>query len=99
MSSRASADETPVLENALVESVYQQNELVPCTCGVFLSGQFIRGSADPPKGNAALMHELEDKFPCTLLGNKQCTNKCLDIVCIRFFCFLKYLKQIKNKIV
>ena len=86
--SRATADEeAPILENALVESAYQPDELVPCTCGVFLSGQFIRGSADPPKGNAALMHELEDKFPCTLLGNKQCTNKCLDIVCFHLFVF------------
>lgn len=57
-------------------------EIVPCTCGVFLSGQFVKGSADPPRGNAALLHELMVPLPCTPMGLKQCTNKCLDAVSI-----------------
>ncbi|RZF38900.1 hypothetical protein LSTR_LSTR014705 [Laodelphax striatellus] len=53
---------------------------VPCTCGVFLSGQFTRGSHSQPKGNPVLMHEYEDVFPCSAVGNKQCINKCLDVL-------------------
>ena len=51
-----------------------------CMCGVFLSGQFKKGSKEPPKGNPALLHELSDTFPCSNIGNKMCTNKCLDVV-------------------
>ncbi|XP_022200265.2 follicle cell protein 3C-1 [Nilaparvata lugens] len=53
---------------------------IPCTCGVFMSGQFTRGSHSQPKGNPVLMHEYEDVFPCTAVGNKQCINKCLDVL-------------------
>lgn len=52
----------------------------PCTCGVFLSGQFTKGSSDQPKGLPALVHEQETTYACNALGNKQCTNKCLDAV-------------------
>ncbi|XP_069701963.1 follicle cell protein 3C-1 isoform X2 [Periplaneta americana] len=52
----------------------------PCVCGVFLSGQFVKGSHDPPTGNAALLHEHTDSLPCNAYGNKQCTNKCLDSI-------------------
>ncbi|KAJ8870773.1 hypothetical protein PR048_027072 [Dryococelus australis] len=52
---------------------------VPCTCGVFLSGDFIWGSREGPRGNAALMHEHPDPLPCTPLGIKHCTNRCLDL--------------------
>lgn len=51
-----------------------------CTCGVFLSGQFKKGSGEPPKGPAALMHEQDTKYACTPLGAKQCSNKCLETV-------------------
>nr|CAD7413404.1 unnamed protein product [Timema poppensis] len=53
---------------------------VPCTCGVFLSGQFTKNSQEPPKGHPALLHEHPDPFPCNIWGNKQCTNRCLDII-------------------
>lgn len=49
-----------------------------CTCGVFLNGQFKRGQQ--PTGNAALLHEQDSMYPCTPLGQKQCTNKCLETV-------------------
>jgi hypothetical protein len=55
-------------------------ESFPCVCGVFLSGQFVKGSHDPPKGNAALLHEHPEPLPCNSFGNKQCINKCLDLV-------------------
>ncbi|KDR24414.1 follicle cell protein 3C-1 isoform X2 [Zootermopsis nevadensis] len=55
-------------------------ESFPCVCGVFLTGQFVKGSRDPPRGNAALLHENSDPLPCNPFGNKQCTNKCLDLI-------------------
>lgn len=67
-----------------------QNNIVPlpaapepsCVCGVFLSGQFIKGSNQQPVGNPALLHEQGDRFACNSMGNKQCVNKCLDLVSI-----------------
>lgn len=53
-------------------------EQAACTCAVFLSGQFKKGS--PPTGNPALLHEHDTLFPCTAMGNKQCVNKCLESV-------------------
>lgn len=51
-----------------------------CTCGVFLSGQFKKASSEPPVGHPALMHEQDAMFPCTPMGSKQCSNKCLEMV-------------------
>lgn len=51
-----------------------------CTCGVFFSGQFKRGSTEQPKGPPVLMHEQDFQYPCTPLGSKQCSNKCLEVV-------------------
>ncbi|GAB0088932.1 Follicle cell protein 3C-1 [Sergentomyia squamirostris] len=58
----------------------QVNEIErhPCNCAVFMSGQFTKGSKEPPRGSPALIHEHEDTYPCTLLGMKQCTNWCLE---------------------
>lgn len=55
-------------------------EQIPCTCGVFLTGQFKKGSQEPPKGNPVLMHEQELQFSCNAAGVKQCTNRCLEMV-------------------
>lgn len=52
-----------------------------CTCGVFFSGQFKRMSNEPPKGQPVLMHEQDMQYSCTPLGTKQCSNKCLEVVC------------------
>ncbi|XP_059619560.1 uncharacterized protein LOC132263679 [Phlebotomus argentipes] len=49
-----------------------------CSCAVFLSGQFTKGSKEPPRGSPALIHEHEEAFPCTKPGLKQCTNWCLE---------------------
>lgn len=51
-----------------------------CTCAVFLSGQFTKGSNQPPLGNPALLHEQENVMACNPMGSKQCTNKCLETV-------------------
>lgn len=51
-----------------------------CTCGVFLSGQIVKGSKQPPIGNAVLLHEQDNFVQCTPIGHKQCTNKCLESV-------------------
>lgn len=53
---------------------------VGCVCGVFLSGQFKKGTKEQPTGNPVLLHEQSDSFPCTLHGNKQCINKCLEMI-------------------
>ncbi|XP_047369402.1 follicle cell protein 3C-1 [Vespa velutina] len=55
-------------------------ESVGCICGVFLSGQFKKGTKEQPTGNPALLHEQSELFPCTPLGNKQCINKCLEMI-------------------
>ncbi|KAF6206630.1 hypothetical protein GE061_017866 [Apolygus lucorum] len=62
----------------LLNAVPKMPELTPCTCGVFLSGQFNRTS--PVRGNPVLMNEHNEHFACTNMGNKQCINKCLDVL-------------------
>ncbi|XP_050438145.1 follicle cell protein 3C-1 [Adelges cooleyi] len=54
--------------------------ITPCTCGVFLSSQFTKGSGKQPSGYAALMHEQDEPATCNALGIKTCTNRCLDII-------------------
>lgn len=52
----------------------------PCTCSVFMSGQFKRGSTAQPTGYPALIQELPQAYTCNALGQKTCINKCLDAV-------------------
>jgi hypothetical protein len=52
----------------------------PCSCAVFMSGQFKKGSTDQPKGVPALIQETENFFPCTPAGTKLCINKCLESI-------------------
>lgn len=51
-----------------------------CTCAVFMSGQFKRGSTEQPTGFAALISELEQAYPCNPVGMKTCVNRCLESV-------------------
>lgn len=60
-----------------------------CTCGVFLTGQFKKGES--PKGYPALMHEQDSMYPCTPLGTKQCSNKCLETVSTNQNCFINLI--------
>lgn len=53
---------------------------VPCTCGVFLSGQFKKGSKEQPKGVPVLTQEMDTPFMNNAIGNRQCINKCLEVV-------------------
>lgn len=70
---------------------------IGCTCGIFLSGQFKKGSKEPPKGNPALLNEHFEVYPCNNHGNKLCSNKCLDVVSKYIYIFLIILKNnIKN---
>lgn len=69
------------------EIVTAENELTPCTCGVFMSGQFKKGSSEQPKGYAALISEQETNFSCTPAGTKLCINKCLDFVSLLYSFF------------
>lgn len=68
------------LENALAKFQKPDAGQGSCTCAVFLTGQFTKGSQEKPKGHPALLNEHEVLFPCTAAGNKQCTNKCLETV-------------------
>lgn len=61
-----------------LNSTTTSKELVPCTCGIFLNGQFKKGS--PPKGNPALQSEIDIVYPCNAPGFKLCQNRCLDTV-------------------
>lgn len=51
-----------------------------CSCAVFLSGQFKKGSGEQPKGLPALIQETEIAYPCTPAGTKLCINKCLESI-------------------
>ncbi|XP_017086167.1 follicle cell protein 3C-1 [Drosophila eugracilis] len=54
----------------------QENQPVPCTCGVFLSSQISNGLPTKP-----LIHqELDRMFPCNAIGSKQCQTKCLETI-------------------
>ncbi|XP_017099213.2 follicle cell protein 3C-1 [Drosophila bipectinata] len=54
----------------------QDNQPVPCTCGVFLSSQIQNGLPTAP-----LIHqELDRMFPCNAIGRKQCQTKCLEAI-------------------
>lgn len=68
--------------NDIVPTTIKTNSSEPigCVCAVFLSGQFKKGSKEQPKGYPALLHEHPDPIPCNVIGNKLCTNKCLDAV-------------------
>lgn len=66
-------------------SSQEESEPIPCTCGVFLSGQFKKGSKKQPKGMPVLTQEMDTSFMNNAVGNRQCTNKCLELV--RIFSF------------
>lgn len=51
-----------------------------CTCGVFMSGQFKKGSTEQPKGLPALIQETDLAYPCNPTGTKMCINKCLESI-------------------
>lgn len=53
---------------------------IGCVCGIFLSGQFKKGSKEQPKGTPVLMHDQPESFPCTTVGNRLCINKCLETI-------------------
>lgn len=71
--------ETPsnsAVENETVSGSYNET----CVCGVFLTGQFKRGSPKPPTGNPVVSVEPDDPVPCGSSGVKKCTTKCLEVV-------------------
>ncbi|KAJ8918280.1 hypothetical protein NQ315_014150 [Exocentrus adspersus] len=60
--------------------IEEAKDPVPCTCGVFLSGQFKKGSKDQPKGVPVLTQEMDTPFSNNAVGNRQCVNKCLELI-------------------
>ncbi|KAL1459860.1 hypothetical protein WDU94_011813 [Cyamophila willieti] len=67
-------------EQEVVPEVRKSVEPVACTCGIFMSGQFQKASKTPPKGNPIVMTEMEETYQCNPAGNKQCINKCLEML-------------------
>lgn len=63
-----------------LNSLSATSDNVPCSCAVFMSGQFKKGSSEQPKGHPALIQETGHVFPCTPAGTKLCTNKCLETI-------------------
>lgn len=51
-----------------------------CTCAVFMSGQFKKGSMEQPTGFPALISEENQAYPCNPIGMKTCVNRCLESV-------------------
>lgn len=71
-----------------IEELSETNGPNPCTCGIFLSGQIVKGSKQPPKGEPVLLQEMENHFMNNAVGNRQCINKCLELVSRYLFVFL-----------
>ncbi|XP_026830811.1 uncharacterized protein LOC105283049 [Ooceraea biroi] len=74
------AEKNSTVSNIVKSSTNSHEQSVGCVCAVFLSGQFKKGSKEQPKGYPALFHEHPDPLPCTAIGNKLCTSKCLDAI-------------------
>lgn len=68
--------------SSIVTSTNSSEQPVGCVCAVFLSGQFKKGSKEQPKGYPALLHEHPDPLPCSNIGNRLCTSKCLEAVSV-----------------
>lgn len=64
---------SPIVANSISDGT-------PCSCAVFLSGQFKKGSSEQPKGLPALIQETDFTFACTPTGTKMCVNKCLESI-------------------
>lgn len=70
------------IKSTNVTSTNSTKQPIGCLCGVFLSGQFTKGSKEQPKGFPLLVHEHPDPLPCTIAGNKLCTSKCVEAVSV-----------------
>ncbi|KOC59694.1 Follicle cell protein 3C-1 [Habropoda laboriosa] len=66
------------LNNTLIISTTESP--IGCVCGIFLSRQFKKDSKEPPIGNPAVVYDQPQTFFCTPIGNKLCTNKCLETI-------------------
>lgn len=71
---------TTVKANSLPTSDVKTNSTTSCTCGVFLTSQFVKGSDEQPKGDPAMIQEVNKVFPCNIIGQKQCQTKCLESI-------------------
>ncbi|XP_053690880.1 follicle cell protein 3C-1 [Sabethes cyaneus] len=72
------AKQTDLESNSYVQ---KSVEIEPCSCAIFLTGQFNKHNrTEPPRGNPAIQLELMQNFPCNAAGNKLCSNRCLDAI-------------------
>jgi hypothetical protein len=66
--------------NPLLQQQMAPEGSATCQCAVFMSGQFKKGSTEPPKGYPAITQETDIAYPCTSSGTKMCINKCLETI-------------------
>ncbi|XP_055377874.1 uncharacterized protein LOC129609779 [Condylostylus longicornis] len=64
---------------------YGNDDLRPCTCGVFLSNQ-IRKKHVLDNDSPTITQEIDKIFPCTKMGARKCQNECFQLL-------LQYLPQ------
>ncbi|XP_037938278.1 follicle cell protein 3C-1 [Teleopsis dalmanni] len=76
--SAATASSTSRTSTSTSTSTTENNRIVPCTCGIFLSSQIKQGSSEKPTGKPAISNELDRNYPCNAIGQKQCQTKCLE---------------------
>lgn len=60
----------------------KEHKSIPCTCGIFLSGQLVKGKNEQPKGNPVLLQETDHHYLSGSAGNRMCITKCLEVVSI-----------------
>ncbi|XP_065363621.1 follicle cell protein 3C-1 [Calliphora vicina] len=78
LSSYTDSFETTSKEDTTTSTANAPREDLSCTCGIFLSSQFVKGSPEPPKGEPVISTTLERSFVCNAIGQKQCQTKCLE---------------------
>ena len=81
---------TAVVKSSLNKLSYEDKS---CTCGIFLSSQFVKGSSAPPKGEPVISNTLDMQFVCNPIGRRQCQTKCLEQVNYKMNYILKKCKS------
>lgn len=71
-----------------VQNDISESSDLSCSCGVFMTKQFIKGSSKPPTGSPVIRADPEDIVPCGPLGVKKCTTKCLESVSTLHYTYL-----------
>ncbi|KAG8232435.1 hypothetical protein J437_LFUL012865 [Ladona fulva] len=75
-----SSEEEESYENDEYDDEEGENELIPCTCGIFLAQQ-CRGKSKDPSGEPVVQHCYEKVMePEGMVGIRLCSNKCVEMI-------------------